>query len=330
MSNTRLFTDFNSPDTGNAEGGATEAGITLTDTLEDWREKTNGIIEKVNGLGTEVVNIYSGQVDEHAINYSKIQEVNPKKLLGNTSSASGDVAEIEIDVTASGLQDSDVTIPTSKAVKDYVDDSVGSIVQQQYLRINTIDTFNAELIGTTGDRVTTVASTAGAKMINMQALNFSRDGTTAKDMYAGEISALRASITPVYANSLIAIEMVISCESNRYDAGLWVGELNASDEIQIITRSGYEGYNTAAATGRNNFYSSGFYDDNESSTMKSIPLTYIDKPNTTSAKTYSLIFASALANSFFTLNQTFSGPSHPNSFNFEYGVSTISIKEIRQ
>jgi len=149
MSNTRRFSDFNSPADGTAnDQGTNEAGITLTDTLEDWREKTNGIIERINELGVEVVNIYSGQVDEHAINYSKIQEVNPKKLLGNTSSASGDVAEIEIDVTASGLQDSDVAIPTSKAVKDNV------VTNQRYIsgRINSNGTA-ASLHGITVSRV---------------------------------------------------------------------------------------------------------------------------------------------------------------------------------
>jgi hypothetical protein len=161
----------------------------------------------------------------------------------------------------------------------------------------------------------------------MQGLNFSRDGATAKNMYAGEVSDLRISITPKYANSLIVIEMVFSCEPYRHNSGLWMGELNTSDEIQLITRTGYEGYNPNAQTGRNNFYSSGWYDGDDDSTMKSIPLTYIDKPNTTNQKTYSPIFGSASSDAFLVLNAS---KTVSNNYRYEYGVSTISIKEIRQ
>jgi len=330
MGNTRRFTSFNNVDASVASGEADE-GVILTDTIEDWREKTNGIIEKINEIN--VATDFLLDESDQSLSLDKLAQIGAKKLLGNIGSSTADIAEIEIDVTASGLQDSDVTIPTSKAVRDYVDDRVGSIVQQQYLRIENVNEFNAELIGTTGDRVTTVASTAGAKMINMQGLNFSRDvnadgsSPTNRDMYAGEVSNLRASITPVYANSLIAIEMVLCVEPNDSNSGLWIGELNASDEIQIITRPGYEGYNASIATGRNNFYSSGFYDGDNNSTMKSIPLTYIDKPNTTSEKTYSVIFGSYHNNRLIVTNRVRTQTSNPL---YEYGVSSISIKEIRQ
>tara|TARA_R110002153_G_scaffold30032_1_gene92081 strand:- start:593 stop:1594 length:1002 start_codon:yes stop_codon:yes gene_type:complete len=333
MSNTRSFTDFDSPDSGTTLS-TTEAGVLLTDTLEDFREKTNGIIEKVKATDTAATAIKAGGLDNNSVALTKIAQVGDNKLLGNVSGGTANVSEIEIDVTASGLQDSDDTIPSSKAVRDYIDDRVGSIVQQQYLRINTVGTYSSELIGTSGDRKTTVASGTGAALINMQGLNFSRDGpidgsgTANNDMYAGEILPLRASITPVYADSVIVIEIVLSCEPYRgYDAGLWMGELNASNELQIINRTGYEGYNPTIATGRNNFYSSGFYDANATSTMKSIPLTYIDKPNTTNAKTYSVMFGSAHHNAVFVTNRTL---TESENYQYEYGVSTISIKEIRQ
>jgi len=210
---------------------------------------------------------------------------------------------------------------------NFYDPRPGEIVQQLYYRVDEIKRYDAELIGTTGDRKTAAVSTAGAKLINMQELNFSREGTAAKNMYAGEVSDLRISITPKYADSLIVIEMNISCEPYRHNSGLWMGELNASNEIQLITRAGYEGYNSSVSTGRNNFYSSGWYDGNSESTMKSIPLTYTDKPNTTSEKTYSLIFGSAHSDAFLVINRS---RVASNAYNYEYGVSTISIKEIRQ
>lgn len=203
----------------------------------------------------------------------------------------------------------------------------GDVVQQLYSRVNVVGQWTARLIGTTGQRTTTVASAVGAKLISMQGLNFSRQGATAKNMYAGEVSDFRVSITPKYANSLIVIEMNISGEPQNSNSGLWMGELNTSDEIQLITRSPYEGYNPAQPTGRNNFYYSGWYDSNSDSTMKNNMLRYIDKPNTTSVKTYSPIFGTAFADYYLVTNRSF---TYSTGYEYEYGVSTISIKEIRQ
>ena len=331
MSNTRSFSDFDSPDSGTTLS-TTEAGVLLTDTLEDFREKTNGIIEKVKATDTAATAIKAGGLDNNSVALTKIAQVGDNKLLGNVSGSTANVSEIEIDVTASGLQDSDDKIPTSKAVRDYIDDRVGSIVQQQYLRVDTVAAFESKLIIGSSNK-TTVASGTGAALINMQTLNFSRDcysdGSSCQNanMHAGEILPLRASITPVYANSLIVIEMVLTCETDDSNGGFWMGELNGQDEIQIITRAGYEGYNETIATGRNNFYSSGFYDGNNNSTPKSIPLTYIDKPNTTNTKTYSVIWGSADSR-WLVLNRAVANAGRDQDY--EYGVSSISIKEIRQ
>ena len=119
MSNTRSFSDFDSPD-GSTPLDTTEAGVLLTDTLEDFREKTNGIIEKVKATDTAATAIKAGGLDTNSVALTKIAQVSDNKLLGNVSGGTANVSEIEIDVTASGLQDSDDVIPTSKAVKDYV------------------------------------------------------------------------------------------------------------------------------------------------------------------------------------------------------------------
>ena len=102
----------------------TTNGVELSDTLSSWRKKTNGIIAKISteasALDTiegKVNNIIDSDGD---VLLSKIEEVSDNKLLGNVSGG-GNVSQIEIDVTASGLQDSDDTIPTSKAVKDHID-----------------------------------------------------------------------------------------------------------------------------------------------------------------------------------------------------------------
>lgn len=118
MGNTRRFTSFNNVDASVASGEADE-GVILTDTIEDWREKTNGIIEKINEINV-ATDFLLDESDQRLL-FDKIEQIGAKKLLGNIGSSTADIAEIEIDVTAGGLQDSDVTIPTSKAVKDKID-----------------------------------------------------------------------------------------------------------------------------------------------------------------------------------------------------------------
>jgi len=110
------FTDF------------TTNGVELSDTLSSWRKKTNGIITKISTEATALTAV-QGKVNavidsDNKVALSKIGPnagISDNKLLGNVSGNAGNVSQIEIDVTASGLQDSDDTIPTSKAVKDHID-----------------------------------------------------------------------------------------------------------------------------------------------------------------------------------------------------------------
>jgi hypothetical protein len=222
-------------------------------------------------------------------------------------------------------------IPTKQYVDHYWP---GEIVQQQYVRVDKIQSY--EIDATAGRLSTTAFATPGRdpasttdRVVNMQGLNFTRDGSTSKAMYARGIDPLRVSITPRFANSLIVVEMNISGETGSHNSGLWMGQ-ETNSEYRLITRTGYEGYNPKRATGRNNFYYSGWYDGDESSTMKNMMISYIDKPNTTSAITYLPIYGSphsAASNRRFYLNRT---KDLSNAYNYECGVSTISIKEIRQ
>jgi hypothetical protein len=141
MSNTRSFSDFDSPDSGTTLS-TTEAGVLLTDTLEDFREKTNGIVEKVKAIDaayavadTDITTAYvsadtaikAGGLNVNALDLDKIEQIAVNNLLGNVAgTGDGNVAEVQIDVAGS-LQDSDDAIPTSKAVRDYADTADAAI-----------------------------------------------------------------------------------------------------------------------------------------------------------------------------------------------------------
>jgi len=106
----------------------TTDGVELSDTLSSWRKKTNGIITKISTEATALDNletkVNTSNVNNNSLTLGKIEQVGDNKLLGNVSGSTANVSQIEIDVTASGLQDSDDKIPTSKAVKDHVNDTV--------------------------------------------------------------------------------------------------------------------------------------------------------------------------------------------------------------
>jgi len=93
------FDNFNSPNDG----------VELSDTLNDFRKKTNGIIKKID--------------DPNSVNLNKLQELAGKKLIGNTGASAGDCSEVDIVDESGGISnnDNDTSIPTSAAVKDYVD-----------------------------------------------------------------------------------------------------------------------------------------------------------------------------------------------------------------
>lgn len=230
MSNTRLFSDFNSPDAGTTEGGTTEAGVILTDTLEGWREKTNGIIEKVNELDNDIDLIRAGGLNVHSLAFDKIVEVNSKRLLGNIGSSTDDVAEIEIDVTDSGLQDSDDTIPTSKAVKDYIDAEVAinAIELNQIAQVS-----GRRLLGNTNGTPSNVAQIE----IDVDASGLQNSDVTiptSKAVRSYVDSEIEDNTTPYIAASVISngtAEALHGCSVTRNSTGQYTITVDSGFQI---------------------------------------------------------------------------------------------------
>jgi len=113
MSDIQNFNDFNNV-TEPTEAGTNAAGVLLSDTFENWREKTNGIIAEINVLATQL----NTQVD---VPLSGIVQASGKKLIGNVTGSTADLAEISIIAESDKIisNDNDTTIPTSAAVHDF-------------------------------------------------------------------------------------------------------------------------------------------------------------------------------------------------------------------
>jgi len=154
-------------------------GVELSDTLSSWRKKTNGIITKVSSLDSEATaletKVDTSNVNDNSIVLGKVQQVASNKLLGNVGSSTADVAQVEIDVTASGLQNSDDTIPSSKAVKDYVD----SLFDEYSLKeptSNATGTFNLTTTFTDIDLSSAVGSNKALVVLSLQDGSRSAEG----------------------------------------------------------------------------------------------------------------------------------------------------------
>jgi hypothetical protein len=157
----------------------TTNGVELSDTLSSWRKKTNGIITKISSEATELdtlqTKVNNFQDGNNTVALTKVQKVAGNKLLGNVASDSQNVVEIEIDVTASGLQNSDDTIPSSKAVKDYVDSLFDEYSLKQPTS-NATGTFNLTTTFTDIDLSSAVGSNKALVVLSLQDGSRSAEG----------------------------------------------------------------------------------------------------------------------------------------------------------
>lgn len=93
-------------------------GVELSDNLNDWRKKTNGIIQKITSLQAEVD---SGDINDNAIVLEKLEQIANLKVLGNTSGSPANVSEISILDQDTLSSNSATALATQQSIKAYVD-----------------------------------------------------------------------------------------------------------------------------------------------------------------------------------------------------------------
>ena len=322
--------------TGGASGGS---NYTDGELIFSTSGTLNGSTNNSQGVTQRMVIDRAGKVGINTTTPTEVLDVDGNAAVSGDITATGNIAATDItatgDIIATGnVTASSPTADTHLTTKTYVDNTYqpGQIVQQFYHRVDDVLVYGID--GTSGKLNATSYRTPGQtnfRIIDLQGLNFiSGSGGTARSLYAINMEDFEISITPKYSNSLIVVEYNICGETGSANTGMWMGEVNSNGAAQVITRSGYEGYNPNAPVGYNNSYFSDFYDGNDSSTLANHVITYIDKPNTTSQKTYVPIYHSIhgdLSNREFHLNRTV---TLSTAYDYEYGVSNMSIKEIRQ
>jgi len=100
-------------------------GVELSDTLSSWREKTNGIITKINTEATALGNLQNKvntfQDGNNTVALTKIEQVSNLKVLGNTSGSPANVAEVSILDQDTLSSNSATSLATQQSIKAYVD-----------------------------------------------------------------------------------------------------------------------------------------------------------------------------------------------------------------
>ena len=136
------------------------------------------------------------------------------------------------------------------------------------------------------------------------------------------IGQLNLTITPKFSSSLIIMEWMINCEVHHDNVFL------VHQDGNLITTSGYEGYNIGGGNQRWSGYMSGFYDANESSTMGNYFMLYSIPATNLNQRTYAPAIRSSSGSQYtLTLNKTISSQGEDV---YENAVSTGMIMEIQQ
>lgn len=65
------------------------------------------------------------QIGDNQVTYAKVQQVANSKLLGRTTAGTGNVEEVSLDTDGTLAGNSDIKVPSQKAVKTYVDANAG-------------------------------------------------------------------------------------------------------------------------------------------------------------------------------------------------------------
>ncbi len=222
----------------------------------------------------------------------------------NITVASGKTITLNDSSTLNILSNDDIQRVTGFGQRAY---EPGEIVQVKFKRI---------------DELTSIVTSSGdADMVASDHTDFGR---------LRAALPLNIAITPKFSNSLIKLTARIHGEGTNHNSGWLIGEYNSTEKLyQVIRRTGFEGYNNARSIDQQTTYVSNLYDDNNDSTMRLSNFSYYDKPGTTSQKVYCIIYTSTTDNTNYTfrLNRT---ATNPQSNNYEIGVSTLEIMEIKQ
>ena len=319
----------------------TDDGVELTDTLSDWRLKTNGIVVEVDAVKTTAATlattVATSAVNDNSLVLEKIEQIPNLTVLGNTSGSSASVSEVSVLDQDTLSSNSATALATQQSIKSYVDNQFfdGQIVQQKTYRFDAVHStgivnrLNIQSSGTYNNMWLAEGIDDAPDILSEE--NFSRDGAAARDHGMAEVP-VRTTITPRYASSLLCIEWHITGEpgtddSGAHNSGFLIGRHRSDGKVEVINDAGYEGYNSSIQTQRNNYYSSMFYDRNEASTMKTTVIRYFIPAVDTNERTYTIIFADPADNHSYVLNRTHLSS---NNSDYEHGVSTATVQELYQ
>lgn len=228
-----------------AVSGDTSAGISISDNI--IRAKVDNSTTQFSDGNIAVKTVGTSNIADDAVTLAKMQNISSNRLIGRTGSEgdpAGNIGEIYIDPDISTTSPNNDSIPSAKAVKDYVDDK--ALTDHTYVAI----TQGTGAGGTPSD--TTVVITGGISK-TFSASNYSNN---ASDTIQAAIDAIpknlngyhiyfRFGLATPSPNHTIRIEQFISF--NDFSSGTVVIESKNSDDYAVGTSSSKS--NRLASTG---------------------------------------------------------------------------------
>ena len=230
-------------------GGGTGGDVTLDVNVDNVTIEINADTVQVKDLGISTAKIANGAVTtvklgDNQITYAKIQQVANNKLLGNVSGATANVAEVSI-ITATDLSGSaNSNIPSTAAVKAYVDGLAGGLGNLEGNWDATSGSFPVGSSPTAGTKkgdywYVSVAGTVDSVAFNVGDVLFAKVDNASTTTYAGNWFSLEVNRDQATTSTLGLVTLATSTEVNTgTDSVKAITPATLSARTATETRSG--------------------------------------------------------------------------------------------
>lgn len=205
-------------------GGGTTGDVTLDVNVDNATIEVNADIVRVKDLGISTAKLANSAVTtvklgDNQITYAKIQQVANNKLIGNVSGATANAAEVDI-ITATDLTGSaNTNIPSTAAVKAYIDSTVGGMGNLEGAWDASAGTFPVGSSPTAGTKkgdywYVSVAGTVNSVAFNVGDVLIATVNSASTTTYAGNWISLEVNRDQATTTTLGLVTLATGTEVN--------------------------------------------------------------------------------------------------------------------
>lgn len=233
--------------------------VTLDINVDNATIEINTDIVRVKDLGITTAKLNNGAVTtvklgDNQVTYAKIQQVANNKVLGNVSGATANVAEIDIITSTTLVGSANTNIPSTAAIKAYVDATVGGLGNLEGAWDASLGSFpvgSAPVAGTKkGDYwYVSVAGTVNSVAFNVGDVLVALVDAASTTIYSGNWISLEVNRDQATTSTLGLVTLATSTEVNTgTDTVKAITPATLSARTATETRTGLSEIATQAET----------------------------------------------------------------------------------